>query len=257
MTNATASYAEHGLKEPIWTAHAQHLSSTVKPVKLIELGTGQHGKFVRIEFANEMTRPLYIPTMADAWHPIFDNLPAIERWKIRDFFNPFEPEILPDGNVKTRFNLSFVTRTCTKKGKFVSQNNFDVQDHGLVDDHVVGIKMAAEYMAALSLPTFQCTDITTIICDMAPHLLASEDQHFDGVSRSFLSELGSMLRFAAQNCNHKEYFAKQIELQEGYSLSLAERRRLDKEAFIDRIRTAKVAKLAAQSVSVKEVSMPN
>ncbi|WP_114970219.1 hypothetical protein [Rhodoferax ferrireducens] len=235
---------------PLWTARVQHRNSTAKPVKLIELGTGEHGKFARIGFADEVTRPIYLQVMADAWHPIFDSLTSDERWKIRAFFSPFEPEALPGGNVKTKFNLSFVTRVETKAGKFVSENNFDVPAQAYWDGALTGVKMASEYMAAISLRNFECTSLMSIVRDMATCLVAEADQELGtpkrgNVAVAFLRELECMLRFSAKHCNHQQYFSDQIAQQTLDIQAWEEKNQKKKTAFSERMREAKKAKREA------------
>lgn len=236
----------------LWTAQVQYRHSTTKPVRLIEVGTGEYGKFARIEFADEVTRPVYLPTMEDAWHPLFDSLTGDERWKIRDFFSPFESQALPGGNVKKNFNLSFVTRVETKSGKFVSENNFDVPAESYGDGELTGVRAAREYMAALSLPNFGCTSLMDIVreistCFEEHENLKSGDLSRGNVAVSFLRELEVMLRFSAKNCNHQNYFEQHVAQRIAY----AEQNRKYEEA--NRRVTPNTRK--AKSASEKAVSM--
>lgn len=238
----------------VWTPCLQHLNSTVKPVKLLELGENERGKFARIEFEDESSRPLYLLTMEDAWHPLFDNLTCEACWKIRYFFSPFESEQLPDGNVKTKFNVSFVTRTETKRGTYVSQNCFDVQAQSYGDGELTGLKMAKEYIAALSLPNFQCLSLIDIVDGMATFFVEEADSKPGELKRrnvavGFLRELEGMLLFAAKNGSHQKYFEQKIIKRtsdlEQHEQRMKDEREHKKTEFLDRMRRGREAKREA------------
>jgi len=238
----------------VWTSRLQHLNSTVKPVKLLELGENERGKFARIEFEDEATRPIYLQTMEDAWHPLFDSLTSKERWKIRGFFNSFDSEKLPGGNVKTKFNVSFVTRTVTKKEAYVSQNCFDVPAQSCDDGELTGLKMAKEYIAALALPNFECLSLIDIVDDMARFFVEEADLKYGELKRrnvavGFLRELECMLLFATKNCNHRKYFDEKIVKRTAYleqhEQRMKDRREKKKTEFLDRMRKGREAKRKA------------
>ena len=66
-----------------WTP-ARHIAEGVtKPTRLLELGTGEHGKTALLEFPGGWQRTIDLPTEADAWHPLFSELPQADVQRLR------------------------------------------------------------------------------------------------------------------------------------------------------------------------------
>jgi hypothetical protein len=247
-------------QDTLWTARVQHLSSTTRPVKLIELGAGPRGKFARIEFEDEVTRPIYLPLLADACCPLFDSLTSRERLAIYKHFNPHTPEVLPDGNVKRRQSPSFNSRTETKHGKHLGFNSFDVEPATHDDGFVEGLRLAKEYLAALSVSNFHIVTFREIVSGMASAIIEADGVKLEGdtpirgnVVSGFLVALEEMLKYAAKNCNHQKYYQEQIDHHHVISALFKKTREESAQkknaAFIERMREAKDAKRQASALA--------
>lgn len=231
--------------DTLWTARVQFLNSTIKPVKLLELGDGPKGKFARIEFADEVSRPIYLASMEDAWHPLFDALTWDDRWKIRRHQNPIAPETLPDGCVKEFNYLSFQSSTHTKRRRYIASSNFDVPAQSRCDGLVTGMSAAMEYMRALSLPNFRAS-LLGCVSDMAPFLNEEgDDPSRRHAAHSFINQLDEMLVFAAKNCNHQQYFQEKLLATNKAREQVKQHEEQQKTEFVERMRAAKAAKRQA------------
>lgn len=62
-----------------WTPTHHASAHKTKPVRLLALGTGPHGKTALLEFPEGWQRTIDLPTQADAWHPLFDELAADDK----------------------------------------------------------------------------------------------------------------------------------------------------------------------------------
>lgn len=101
MTSNLATHAAPPAKEA-WTSSKQAASSPLRIVRLLELGENERGRFARVEFDDESSRPLYLLTIADAWNSIFNALEYKERWRIREHFYGRLPQLpQPEGARKT------------------------------------------------------------------------------------------------------------------------------------------------------------
>ena len=145
-TNVTASAAP---TVGPWTP-AQHIKEGVtKPTRLLELGTGEHGKTALLEFPGGWQRTLDLPTRADAWHPLFSELPKEDVQRLRK--HVAHPIIRhPDGTRTRRGALSFVTEEINRVGGWTGERVFDVPAEDYYAGSVTGYRCAAELLEALA-----------------------------------------------------------------------------------------------------------
>lgn len=95
---------------------AQHTStSNTKPVRLLALGDGPHGKTALCEFPEGWQRTIDLPTQADAWHPLFEDLTADDKGKLRKHTD--HPIVRHADGTRTRQGaLSFITQEVSRNG---------------------------------------------------------------------------------------------------------------------------------------------
>ena len=84
-----------------WTP-ANHIKDGVtKPIRLLALSTGEYGKTALLEFPGGWQRTIDLPTEADAWHPLFSELPQADVQRLRK--HVAHPIIRhPDGTARAR-----------------------------------------------------------------------------------------------------------------------------------------------------------
>ena len=120
-THAHATPAED--KAPTPSAHAS--TSKAKPVRLLALDDGPQGKTALLEFPEGWQRIIALPTQADAWHPLFDDLTNAERGRLRAHVD--HPVIRhPDGTRTKQGALSFITKEISRVGSWTGERCFDV-----------------------------------------------------------------------------------------------------------------------------------
>lgn len=236
--------------DKVWTPCLQHLNSTVKPVKLLELGENERGKFARIEFEDESSRPLYLLTMEDAWHPVFESLDWDSRRKIRGHYNTHEPEQMPDGKVKTREYVSFHSRVKTKRGTASEWRYFDVPPASYYDGDVRGIMAGKEFLEVLRLKSGPDLRLRFMIEELAaayeePFGSGSKEKTRHSTVESFLGVLDDALSFAAKSANFSSMLEARIE-----AVRAAEAREIKDEArekleLVERLRKGREAKRKA------------
>ena len=222
---------------------AQHLQADkTKPVTLVALGTGQHGKTALLEFPGGWQRTIDLATQFDGWHPLFSDLPPVDRQRLRDHAEPAFVNH-PDGTQSRPDPLSFVRRVQTPRGKLLHWNYFDVPAQDYAEGSATGYRCAAELLEALALghgPHIQLH-----------HVLASAAQatgeDFHGTNRraaavTFLEIVGQALNFFAARSIHRPWLAGKIERAEEYAQDAAERQAVERTGFVERMKTAKAAK---------------
>ena len=236
--------------DKVWTPCLQHLNSTVKPVKLLELGENERGKFARIEFEDESSRPLYLLTMEDAWHPVFESLDWDSRWKIRDHYNTCEPEQMPDGKVKTREYVSFHSMVKTKRGAALEWRYFDVPPESYYDGMVRGIMAGKEFLEVLRLKSGPDMRLSLMVEELAaahkePRVFGSKKKTRSSTLESFLSVLDAALSFAAKNANFSNMIEARIKDARASDARNIKDEAREKEELVERLRKGREAKRKA------------
>lgn len=220
--------------------------STAKPVALLECGENEKGKFVRLAFDDETTRPLYLLTLADAWHPVFKSLDDWETiWKIRRHFAPEVREAQPDGTYKVQGVLSFQSKQVTKRGAYVCSLEFDVPKEKYSRGRVRGMLAAQELLDVMRLPDGPTPHFPNLIRDLAK---AMEDMKGSGngatwgAATGFLDILETVLHYGARHCYYSDFIAKRVASELNYEEYRDKKDREDKAAFVERMRVARQAK---------------
>lgn len=236
--------------DKVWTPCLQHLNSTVKPIKLLELGENERGKFARIEFEDESSRPLYLLTMEDAWHPVFESLDWGSRWKIRDHYNTCEPEQMPDGKVKIRKYVSFHSNISTKRGAYVRRRHFDVPPESYYDGAVRGNMAGREFLEMLKLKSGPDMRLRFMVEELAaayaePFGCGRKEKTRHSTVEAFLSVLDAALSFAAKSSNFSNMIEARIEgARASEAWNIKEEAR-EKEELVERLRKGREAKRKA------------
>ena len=227
---------------------AQHANtSKAKPIKLLELGTGPHGKTATFEFAEGWQRTLDMPIEADAWHPIFRDLPQIDRHSLISHAEaPFVSHA--DGTKSRPDPLSFTRRICTERGKFLRFTYFDVPDESYEDGSITGLKCAAELMEELSRGYGGHLMLhRTIEAAVLARSGDSARKNQSGAAQSFLNIVYQALKYFANHANHRPYIADLIVKDENYRDEMEELKVLGRQEFVERMKAGKAAKAKKKS----------
>lgn len=225
-----------------WTP-AQHIKDGVtKPIRLLALGTGSHGKTALLEFPGGWQRTIDLPTEADAWHPLFSELPQEDCAKLRR--HAAHPIIRhPDGTRTRRGALSFVTEEINRAGGWTGERCFDVPAEDYYAGSVTGYRCAAELLEALARGYGPHIIKSHVINDA---LQASDEPHGKpsrrGAGTAFLAIVGEALTFMARHSLHKEFMAAKIAEAESARTTMAELDAKEKAAFVERMKAGRAAK---------------
>ena len=230
---------------------ARHISEGVtKPTRLLELGTGEYGKTALLAFPGGWQRTIDLPTQADAWHPLFSELPQADVQLLRK--HAAHPIIRhPDGTRTRRGALSFVTEEVRRVGGWTGDRCFDVPEEHCYAGFVTGYRCAAELLDALAR-------------GYGPHIIkqhvikaalqASDEPHGKpsrrGAGTAFMEIVGEALTFMAKHARHREYMAAKIAEAERVQATMAELDAKEKAAFVERMKAARLSK-AQRRVSAK------
>ena len=130
---------------------AQHTQANkTKPVALVELGHGPHGKTALLEFPDGWQRTIDLVTPFDGWHPLFADLALGDRQRLRDHVTP-EFVNHPDGTQSRPDPLSFVRRVHSARGKHLHWNYFDIPAQDYAQGATTGYRCAVGLLEALAL----------------------------------------------------------------------------------------------------------
>lgn len=234
--------AVRGLCTP---AHHANTHKT-KPIKLLELGTGPDGKTATFEFTEGWQRTLDFLTDADAWHPLFDELPQVERMQLREFIQaPYIKHA--DGTMRQTHAVSFNTNIRTKNGKYVDTKYFDIADEQYSEGRITGLKCASELLNVLARGYGPGLFMEEIL--KAAAIAANEK--FSNCSRrsagsAFLEIVEDAVKFFAKNARHQDYIQIKIAAAECYRDEVQELNALERAEFVERMKAAKVAKRTAK-----------
>jgi len=237
----TANTTAHTVRSCCTPAqHAQADKS--KPVALLALGTGPHGKTALLEFAGGWQRTIDLATQFDGWHPLFADLPQEDRQRLRDHAVPAFVSH-PDGTQSRPDPLSFVRQVRPAHGKSSECTYFDVPAQGYVEGTATGYRCAAELLEALALGYGPHIPLTHVLASAAQ---AMQDD-FHGTSRrgaavAFLEVVGQALHFFASRATHQPWLADKVEGAEQYVQYTAERQATERAGFIERMKAGKAAK---------------
>ena len=243
MTDTTISQAVRGICTP-----AQHTQThKTKPVILLALGVGPHGKTALLEYPEGWQRTIDLVTEFDGWHPLFSDLQPEERKRLREHVRPaFIAH--KDGTQSRPDPLSFMRRVHTARGSIMKFTYFDVPLETYEDGAITGYRCAAKLLDALALGHGPHISIRKVLEEVAE----AEKGEFYGTNRraaaaSFMEEVDGALRFFAKHSNHQSYLPKRIANAERYRDDAAERKAIERTEFVERMKAAKEAKRAVKS----------
>ncbi|MCO5358428.1 hypothetical protein [Acidovorax kalamii] len=225
-----------------WTP-ARHITDGVtKPTRLLALGTGEYGKTALLEFPGGWQRTIDLPTEADAWHPLFSELPQEDCAKLRS--HATSPVIRrPDGTRTRQGALSFITHEVSRAGRWKGERSFDVRAEDDYTGYVTGYRCAAELLEALALEYGPHINRKYVIedalqaCNEPPGKTSRR-----GAGFAFMEIVVEALTFMAKHSQHKEYMAAKIAEAERLQVTMAALDAKEKAAFAERMKAAKAAK---------------
>ena len=130
---------------PAYTPEFHASTSNLRPLKLLALSEGDHGKRALFEFNGGFQRHIDIAGPTDAWHPIFSELNLNDAHKLREYVAI--KDFLQKGEVKFRASpLAFISRTLDKDGARVSDNFLDVENEEYMKSSMTGARCALELL---------------------------------------------------------------------------------------------------------------
>lgn len=225
-----------------WTPTHHASTHKTKPVRLLALGTGPHGKTALLEFPQGWQRTIDLPTQADAWHPLFDDLPQSERGRLRA--HAVHPVVRhPDGTRTRQGALSFITQQISRNGGWIGERCFDVPAEDYVSGNITGYRCAGELLAALQCGYGPYIPLNNILDEV----ITATHESFDktgrrGAAVTFLEVVRESLTFIAKHAMHTDFVAGRIARAEQYQAYFAESEASEKAAFVQRMKDAKAAK---------------
>lgn len=240
-------FAKNGEKSQPWTpAHHAQVNKT-KPIRLLELGEGEHGKNARFEFPEGWQRTIDLPTQADGWHPIFSDLPGEDTQALRRHVE--QPvTIRPDGRRTQSLGLSFTTAVPTRRNYLKDFNLFDVPEEVYEQGRITGYRCAAELLEALQRGYGPHIDVRGTIREASRALSDGYGKPSRvGAAGAFMAVVEEALKFLARHAQHGDFIARRIKDAECAQTWLAEQEAKEKAAFVERMRQARAAKRAAKA----------
>lgn len=241
MSTTTTAQAVRSLCTP--DQHSQ--TSKTKPVILLALGTGPHGKTATLEFPEGWQRTIDLMSQFDGWHPLFSDLPCEDRQRLREHTQAALVKH-PDGTLSRPNPLSFMRRVETARGKFVKFTYFDVAAQDCLDGAATGYRCAAELLEALAIghgPHISLRHLMTEVVE-------AEKEASSGVNRraaaaTFVEVTQEALIFFAKHASHRSYINSKISNAEAYKQRIVNQHAIARTEFVERMKVAKTAKREA------------
>lgn len=233
----------------ICTPEQHSQTNKTKPVILLALGTGPHGKTALLQFPEGWQRTIDLPTEFDGWHPMFDALQEDDMQRLRKHVRA--PFVIHQNGTQSRPSpLSFTRDVQTTRGRWLKSNYFDVpaQEHG--EGTITGYHCAAELLEALGLgygPFIPMRFVLQEVVEAAKG--GGEGASRSAAAKSFLDVAGDSLGFFAKQSSHRAYIQRKIANAERYRDELAEERAMERVEFVIRMKAAKEAKLKAKEIA--------
>ena len=225
-----------------WTP-AHHVTvNKIKPIRLLELGEGEHGKNARFEFPGGWQRTIDLPTQADTWHPLFSDLSLEDRQKLHQHVQ--QPIVIGlDGVRRQGMGLSFTTRTLSRSGHSKGFNYFDVPSEDYLEGRKTGYRCGAELLAAYERgygPLINLMPIIEAAVDATKGSTSRESRR--GAACGFLNVIEEAVKFLAKHGQYANWLTRKIDFEESITASIAKREAQEKAAFVERMRQARAAK---------------
>ncbi|MFC7462886.1 hypothetical protein [Hydrogenophaga defluvii] len=224
---------------------SQHASiNKIKPERLLALDDGPQGKTALLEFPEGWQRTIALPTQADAWHPMFDDLTKAERDRLCAHVAP--PVVRrPDGTRYRKGPLSFITLELNRECKWNGARLFDVPAEDYGAGSITGYRCAGELLSALQRGYGPHIDIRGILDEVT----AVQNEPFGRPSRrgaavAFMEVVKESIVFMAKHGNHSEFLGRRVADSEKYHAYAIEQKAKEKAAFVVRMQAAREAKAA-------------
>jgi hypothetical protein len=239
MASQTVTLGDQVLRT-VCTPSLQASTSHLKIVRLLELGVNDKGRFARVEFEDESARPLYLLSVAEAWHDIFSSLEWSDRWAIRRHYNDRFPEpTLSDGSKKKFKYASFTTETYSRRRKYLASNDFDLDAYKNIDGYQAGLLVAIEFLDLQSISSGRyCVSLSRMLFDIA----SASGPHAADARRAFMLVMDDMVRFAAKHCAYRGFIEQELARAEQCQEIREKREAEERAAFVQRMKAAKEAK---------------
>lgn len=223
-----------------WTPTLQAQTSRLRIAKLLELGQNEKGRFARVEFEDESSRPLYLLTIADAWHPLFQSLDPKACWKIRDHYVAKHPQIRkPDGSKKQFDRVSFSTTTLSADGRKVSSRRFDSEAYADQDGYIAGLKIAREFLELQETPAGSSfLSFSQLINDLA----RPSSEHEEQARWGFMVVLNRIVADGARTIDFRSLVDGMIEQQRVHMERQSQEDARNKDAIRERMALVRQAK---------------
>ena len=244
------NHTEHSTTQEVTFHHptaprtpAVHQSaSKARPIRVVSMGDGPHGKQVVCEFLDGWQRSIDLPTEADAWHPLFNGLPHEQRLQLHRLVKPV-PYVDGKGVRKQREELSFTTTEIGPRGGCKKFNHFDVPDEEYGVGQITGYRAAVEMLEALQRAYGPHVSLGPILRDV----FAAEGESARSPSRrgavgAFAEVIEGALEFFAKNAKHGPWIAGKVAQAESVNAHYDKQAADDKAAFVQRMKDAKAAK---------------
>lgn len=233
---------QHEVSTEVTTAPrtpAVHQSaSKARPIRVVSMGDGPHGKQVVCEFPDGWQRTLDLPTMADAWHPLFSALPPEDRQRLYQHVLP--PVVVHQDGTRTRATvLGFVTEKVNRIGSYQSCNHFDVPAEIAGTGEATGYRCAAELLDALAREYGPRIWTRSIINDVVLATKESRDGSRYFAATAFLHVVAEALCFFAKHAKHQNWLAAKIQDAEAHGAANAAEKARKRVEFVERMREAK------------------
>lgn len=229
-----------------WTPAHHAKVNKAKPIRLLALGIGQHGKNARFEFPDGWQRTIDLTSEADGWHPLFSDLSNEERQKLHAHVEP-PTETKPNGERRRQNGLSFTTYTLGRSGGIKAFNSFDVPAEDYGQGRITGYRCASELLDALKRGYGPHIDLGRIIEDAiktAPEGFGRNTRY--GAATALLDMVQMAVKFLATNGQYEGWIARCIEREEKNKAYWGEQEAKKKAEFVERMRSARAAKRAVR-----------
>lgn len=224
-------------------------SGKSKPVLLVELGAGPHGKTALLEFPEGWRRTIDLLSEFDGWHPLFNDLPQEDKQRLRNHVRAsFVTH--PDGTQSRPEPLSFIRRVHSARGKRVEFTYFDVPLEKYGDGAITGYRCAAELLNAMAMGYGPHISMILVMEEAAE----ARREDFYGINRrsaaaAFLEVVGDAMVFFSKQSNHRPWLNKKIAGAEEYRDDASERSAIKRAEFVARMKAGKESKRKARGAA--------
>lgn len=221
-------------------------ASKARPIRVVSMGDGPHGKQVVCEFPDGWQRTIDLPTEVDAWHPLFDNLPKDQKHALHSFAKP-AAYVDANGVRKRRDGVSFITSEVGRNGGCKKYRWFDVPDEEHGAGQITGYRAAGELLEALARGYGPNISVGHILKEV---FTASDESYSNpsrrGAAAAFAWVLDDALKFFAKNAKHGPWLDGKVAQTERTNAYFAQQAENQKAEFTQRMKAAKAAKKAAR-----------